>query len=304
MMRQYRDAKERHPGMLLLFRVGDFYELFDADAELAAKELGLTLTSRDQSIPMAGFPHHQLEQYLRKLLQLGHRVAVCDQVEDAALAKGLVKREVIRVVTPGTITEDELLEPGIPNHLLAIYPAKEIYGCAWVEPSTGDFHAADFPLARLPDELARIGAAECLLADAAVPSLADELRIVLPATLTTRPDWTFDPATAKAALHQHFQIRTLTGFGFADEAPCLAAAGALLLYLQETLRAGLTHVRRLKPYRSESHLCLDEVTRRSLELTRTLRDGNREGSLLHVLDRTVTPMGARLLHDALLAPLA
>src|SRR5947208_13353179 len=122
MMQQYRDAKERHPGMLLLFRMGDFYELFDDDAELAARVLGLTLTSRDKTIPMAGFPHHQLENYLRKLLHLGHRVAVCDQVEDPAVAKGLVKREVTRVVTPGTLTEDDLLDPRETNYLAALAP--------------------------------------------------------------------------------------------------------------------------------------------------------------------------------------
>ena len=143
MMQQYRDAKARHPGMMLLFRMGDFYETFEEDAELLSRVLGLTLTSRDKSIPMAGFPHHSLEGHLRKLLQLGHRVAVCDQVEDAALAKGLVKREVTRVVTPGTITEDELLDPRQPNHLAALYPSKNAYGLAWVELSTGEFFAGD-----------------------------------------------------------------------------------------------------------------------------------------------------------------
>src|ERR1700733_335321 len=136
MMQQYRDAKERHPGMLLLFRMGDFYELFFDDAETASRLLGLTLTSRDKSIPMAGFPHHQLEPYLKKLLREGHRVAVCDQVEDPALAKGLVKREVTRVVTPGTLTEDDLLDPRAANHLVAVAPlhlGKNGVGVAWVE---------------------------------------------------------------------------------------------------------------------------------------------------------------------------
>ena len=134
MMQQYRDAKDRHPGMLLLFRMGDFYELFDSDAELASRVLGLTITSRDKTIPMAGFPHHSLQVHLRKLLQAGHRVAICDQVEDAALAKGLVRREVTRVVTPGTLTEDELLDPRAANHLVAIAPEEEALGLAWVEP--------------------------------------------------------------------------------------------------------------------------------------------------------------------------
>src|SRR5262245_16206085 len=161
MMQQYREAKERHPGMLLLFRMGDFYELFDADAEVGARALGLTLTSRDKQIPMAGFPHHQLEAYLRKLLQLGHRVAVCDQVEDAAVAKGLVRREVTRVVTPGTVTEDNLLEPRQANYLAALRPAGNRVGVAWLELSMGTFQAVDVPWERLADELARIRPAEC-----------------------------------------------------------------------------------------------------------------------------------------------
>src|SRR3954466_4206616 len=156
MMQQYRDAKARHPGMVLLFRMGDFFETFEEDAELVSRVLGLTLTTRDGSIPMAGVPAKSVEVYLRKLLHAGYRVAVCDQVEDAALAKGLVKREVTRVVTPGTITEDELLDPGKPNHLAALHVAKDGYGLAWIELSTGAFHASDVPADRLADELNRI----------------------------------------------------------------------------------------------------------------------------------------------------
>jgi DNA mismatch repair protein MutS len=162
MMKQYREAKERHPGMLLLFRMGDFFELFGDDAVLVAKELGLTLTSRDKQISMAGFPHHQLEGYLRKLLQNGHRVAVCDQIEDAALAKGLVKRDVTRVVTPGTVTEDELLDPSAPNYLAAVHRAGDLVGLAWADLSAGSFRAADVPVDRLGDDLSRLAPAECL----------------------------------------------------------------------------------------------------------------------------------------------
>jgi len=304
MMQQYREAKERHPGMVLLFRMGDFFETFEEDAELISRVLGLTLTTRDGSIPMAGVPVKSVEHYLRKLLHAGHRVAVCDQVEDAALAKGLVKREVTRVVTPGTVTEDELLDAGRPNHLVALVPAPKCYGLAWVDATTGDFQAADVPPERLADELNRLNPAECLVAEAKQPVLDDSVRAVLPRSVTGRPDWTFDPDSARAALNAHFRVITLTGFGLEDDQPCVAAAGALLIYLQETLKASLAHVRQLRPYRADRHLTLDEVTRRSLELTRTLRDGQKEGSLLSVLDRTVTAMGARALHDALLAPLA
>jgi DNA mismatch repair protein MutS len=312
MMQQYREAKERHPGMLLLFRMGDFFELFFDDAELAARLLGLTLTSRDKAVPMAGFPHHQLEGYLRKLLKSGHRVAVCDQVEDPALARGLVRREVTRVVTPGTLTEDDLLDPRQANHLAALTWAgpRGTVGLAWMELSTGLFQAADVSRGRLADELSRLGPAELLVgegstADPEIAAFVERLRELLPhLTVTLRPDWTFDHDTARATLLHHFGVSTLAGFGFDDTQPCLAAAGALLLYLQETLKTGLSHLGRLRPHAEQRFLFLDEVTRRSLELTRTLRDNTRAGSLLSILDRTVTPMGARLLHDWLLSPLA
>jgi DNA mismatch repair protein MutS len=305
MMQQYREAKERHPGMLLLFRMGDFYELFDDDAEVAARVLGLTLTSRDKTIPMAGFPHHALDNHLRKLLHAGHRVAICDQVEDPATAKGLVRREVTRVVTPGTLTEDNLLDPRQPNHLVALSPRGNQIGMAWLELSTGSFEAADLAAERLSDELGRLSPSECLCAEGDLPRLGERWRALLPAmAVTARPDWTFDPTSAKAVLFQHFHVTTLAGFGFADGQSCLIAAGALLLYVQETLKASLGHLGRLRPYHQEQYLLLDEVTRRSLELTRTLRDGERDGSLLSVVDRTVTPMGARLLQEWILAPLA
>jgi DNA mismatch repair protein MutS len=334
MMQQYREAKERHPGMLLLFRMGDFYELFFEDAELVARVLGLTLTSRDKTVPMAGFPHHQLEGYLRKLLKSGHRVAVCDQVEDPAQARGLVRREVTRIVTPGTLTEDNLLDPRQANHLAALSwpgmpcgrfggsfppnlpggrsqtkPASTV-GLAWVELTTGLFQAADVPHDRLADELARLAPAELLAgegsaADPQTAAFLARLREMLPhLSVTPRPDWTFDPETARATLLGHFGVGTLAGFGFDDDQPCLAAAGALLVYLQETLKSSLAHLGRLRPYVPGRFLFLDEVTRRGLELTRTLRDNARNGSLLSIIDRTVTSMGARLLHDWLLAPLA
>ena len=304
MMQQFRDAKAQHPGMIVLFRNGDFYELFEDDADLGARVLGLTLTKRDKEIPMAGFPHHKLEHYLGQLLRAGHRVAVCEQMEEAGGGKKIIRREVNRVVTPGTVTEDELLDPRRPNHLVAVVRSKHgVLGLAWADLSTGALHAADFVEAQLPDELSRLAAVECLLPE----DMADVLRPLLgpnpPRSVVARPAWTFDPTTALVALRKQFGVSTLTGFGFDDGQPCLVAAGAIILYLQETLKASLAHVRRVRPHRPDAVLMLDEVTRRSLELTRTLRDNLREGSLLSVIDRTVTPMGARLLHDSLLAPL-
>ncbi|HZU38696.1 MAG TPA: DNA mismatch repair protein MutS, partial [Gemmataceae bacterium] len=212
--------------------------------------------------------------------------------------------------TPGTITEDELLDPRQANYLAAAWAAsgrahREIVGLAWVDLSTGQFHAADIGRAALADEFGRLAPAECLVADNDSTHLAEQLGASTAGmAITVRAGWTFDSATARAALFRQFGVTTLAGFGFVDEQPCLVAAGALLLYLQETLKAGLAHLSRLRPYRQERFLFLDEVTRRSLELTRTLREGEREGSLLAVLDRTVTPMGARLLQEWLLSPLA
>ena len=306
MMQQYQDAKSRHPGMLLLFRMGDFYELFEQDAETASKVLGLTLTSRDKEITMAGFPHHSLETHLHKLLHAGFRVAVCDQVEEASQAKGLVRREVTRVITPGTVTEDDLLDPKQNNHLVAVLPlsAAAAVGLAWLDVSTGLFQAMDVTPEDLREELARLGPSECICPETHANQISAILtRLASVPALTTRPDWNFEPVTAKDALGKHFAVSTFAGFGFVDQQMCLAAAGALLLYVQDMLKTDVKHIRRLQPYFGHQILQLDDVTRRSLELTCTLREGERLGSLLSAIDRTVTTMGARLLQEWLLAPL-
>jgi DNA mismatch repair protein MutS len=304
MMKQYLEAKRACPDALLLFRMGDFYELFHDDAKTASRTLGIELTSREKgenAAPMAGFPHHQLESYLAKLIAAGFRVAVCDQVEDPKLAKGLVRREVTRIVTPGTVTDEALLDPRQSNYLAAVVPGDPA-GMAWVEPSTGRFAAATLPGRRLADQLARVGPAECLLAESAdsMPGhLAERMM------LTRRPDWAFALATARDALAKHFGTATLEGFGFTPEGdgPAIRAAGAVLDYLAETQRSSLAHVERLIPYRTGDALEIDEASRRSLELVRTLRDGRREGSLLAVLDRSVTAMGSRLVAEWLAGPL-
>jgi DNA mismatch repair protein MutS len=304
-MQQYRDVKGRHPNAIVLFRIGDFFELLEADAETAAPVLELEITRRDKNTPMAGFPRDAVDEYAARLVRAGFSVAVCDQVEDPAEAQGLIRREVVRVLTPGTVTDDGLLDPRRPNHLAAVWTQGERAGLAWADLSTGSFHAADVPWPRLADELGRIAPAECLYPEDAPEGLTSLLHATVPGmALTARPDWTFDPATAGAALHRHFCVSTLGGFGFDDRQLCLTAAGALLLYLQETCKVSLAHLRRPRPYRPEGHMVLDEVTRRSLELTRTLREGDRQGSLLSYLDRTVTAMGARLLQESLLTPLA
>lgn len=308
MMQQFHDAKEVAGDAILLFRMGDFYELFHEDAKTAARVLGLTLTSRDKGdnpIPMAGFPHHQLDGYLGKLIKAGFRAAVCEQMEDPKLAKGLVKREIVRVVTPGTLTDDALLDPRESNFLAAVVAGgkhrEQEIGVAWAELSTGRFQAAVFSADRLADELARINPSECLVCEDDDP-LPPYLRETL--MLTKRPAWSFAHEAATLALSKHFGAASLEGFGFNDgDATAIRAAGAVLEYLCETQRASLDHLDRLVPYRRGGALEIDESTRRSLEITRTIRSGSREGSLLSVIDRTVTAMGSRLLADWIASPL-
>ena len=307
MMQQYEQAKAACGDAILLFRMGDFYELFHEDAKIAAKALGLTLTSRDKKdnnpIPMAGFPHHQLEGYLAKLIKAGYRAAVCEQMEDPKKAVGIVKREVTRVVTPGTLTDDALLDPRECNYLAAIAwerPKRGAarVGLAWCELSTGRFHAMVTPPQQLEDELARIQPAECLLPEEEQPP-------GYPTThYTRRPAWCFGLDASQTSLEKQFDTATLEGFGWEDgDAPAIRAAGAVLDYLRETQRASLDHIDQLTPHRSSHTLEIDGATRRSLELTRKLRDGQREGSLISVIDRTVTAMGARRLSDWLSHPL-
>jgi DNA mismatch repair protein MutS len=290
---------------LLLFRMGDFYEMFFDDAKTAARVLNLALTSRDKGengTPMAGFPHHQLESYLGKLINAGFRAAVCEQVEDPKTAKGLVRREVTRIVTPGTVTDDALLDPRQSNYLAAVMPGDPV-GIAWVELSTGRFVAAAFPPSQLLDQLARLNPAEVLLAESAdpLPGRLNEQTMV-----TRRPDWAYSYATACDVLAKHFGTTGLEGFGFTqsrEDFQAVQAAGAILDYLKETQKSSLEHIDRLLPYRTGSTLEIDEASRRSLEISRTLREGRREGTLLAVLDRTVTAMGSRLLADWVANPL-
>jgi len=309
MMERYQQVKAENPGALLLFRMGDFYELFYNDAEVASGVLGLTLTSRDKKsdnpIAMAGFPYHQLDNYLQKLIQSGLRVAICDQVEDPRKAKGLVRREVTRVVTPGTITEDELLDPHTCNFIACVAPAGSVLGLAWLELSTGRFLISEVTPALLQDELARIRPAECLIPEDEADNT--QQHVVRPdlggPVFTTRPAWCFAKDETRRLLREHFGTQTLEGFDADEDSPSVTAAGALLEYIRETQKSALGHITRLETWRRTRFVTIDEATRRSLELTNTMRDGRREQSLLGVIDETKTPMGARLLGDWLSSPL-
>ena len=308
-MERYLEVKRQNPGSILLFRMGDFYELFFEDAVVSSKVLGLTLTSRDKGspnpIPMAGFPYHALEGYLRKLIVAGHRVAVCEQMEDPKLAKGMVKREVTQVVTPGTLTDEALLDPRESNFLASVWPSRAgSVGLAWLEVSTGRFVTTDLEPAQLADELARIRPSECLHPE----HLTNDERLrplfVRSGMLATpRAPWCWAEEACRSTLLKHFGTTTLEGFDIDGSSAGVTAAGALLEYVQEMQKSSLAHISRLEPYRRGTSLIIDEATRASLELTRTIREGKRDNSLLSVLDETVSPMGARLLADWLSNPL-
>ncbi|MFN6194545.1 MAG: DNA mismatch repair protein MutS, partial [Planctomycetota bacterium] len=304
-MAQYHAQKQRHPDALLFFRMGDFYELFNDDAKLAAKTLGLTLTSRskgESAIPMAGVPARAVDGYLQRLVRAGHKVAICEQLQDPKEAKGVVESAVVRVVTPGTLTEDNLLDGKRDNHLAAIAFGRDRVGVAWVELSTGAFHVHECAPERLGDELARIEPGELLLAE----EQRGAARPWQPAdgTPTTfRAAYDFGAETATRLLQQFFRVSTLAGFGVQDMPLAVGAAGALVAYLQETQLCALPHLRGPEVWHDGAFMRLDRTTRQSLELVQTMRDAEGK-TLLAVVDRTATPMGARLLRTWLLAPLA
>ncbi len=308
MMQQYHEMKGRDPEALLLFRMGDFYEMFGPDAERGHELLGLAVATRDKdkgpnATKMAGFPHPALNTYLAKLVEAGVRVAVCEQMEDPKFAKGVVKREIVRVVTPGTLTEDALLDPKATNYLAAIVEVRGKLGLAWVELSTGHFSLTGVSRTELVDEIARLNPAEVLISEVCLEApWARALRVGSDLAVTPRPSWDFVPEQAKKVLYDQFRTTTLGGFGVDDESAEVQAAGALVAYLRDTQKHAIGHITRLTPYRRKEVMALDEMTRRSLELTRTLRDGKREGSLLQAIDQTCTPMGARLLADWLASP--
>ena len=309
-MRQYQAFKKRHQDAVLLFRMGDFYEMFYDDAKLAARLLGLALTSRAKgtdAVPMAGFPHHAADSYIKKLIEAGLRVAVCDQVQDPREARGLVERDVTRIITAGTLTEENILDRRSNNYLLAVSEGEAGFGLAWVDLSTGKFELEEVGREALPDSLKRLSPAECLLPEgegreprAAHPALAF---LEEGCALMRRPPWEFAQEEGRRRLNEHFHTRTLAGFGCEEMGPALGAAGAVLAYLAETQKGNLSHITRIEPFQSSRYLILDRTTQRALELLEPMRGPDQEGTLLSVLDRTQTPPGARLLRRWILTPL-
>ncbi|HET7552615.1 MAG TPA: DNA mismatch repair protein MutS [Gemmatimonadaceae bacterium] len=314
LMQQYREIKARHSDAILFFRMGDFYEMFYDDAEVASRVLGLTLTSRNNGgaaeVPLAGVPVKAVNEYLRRLVSQGFRVAICEQVEDPKLAKGIVRREVVETITPGAAFADDLLDGARNNFLCALNASRPMAGIAAVDLSTGELRLATAPASDVAPVLARLAPSELLVAreksgDAAELDLvtySDENVLV-----TEREAWEFDTALGADELTRQFAVASLEGFGIGtDDASAVGAAGALLRYLRELQPSGVPHLARPIVERPGSAMPLDDMTRRNLELVESLRGGapgDTAGTLLGVLDRTTTPMGARLLRQWILTPL-
>ncbi|MCS7025632.1 MAG: DNA mismatch repair protein MutS [Bryobacteraceae bacterium] len=302
LMRQYHALKQQVPDALLMFRLGDFYELFYEDAVIAARELEITLTSRNkekgQAIPMCGVPYHAAESYLSKLIQKGYRVAICEQTEDPKFAKKLVKREIMRVVTPGTATEAGVLSAKENSYLAAVSPDGNRVGLAYVDVTTGEFRATEMFLSEMSPALEALNPREILYAGASSPPAVNRKTC-----FTAVEDWVFDPAYAERALCEHFRLLALEGCGLGGKKLAVGAAGAILHYLRETQKSALEHLDRPSWYDRGDALILDPATVRNLELIEPLfADGPKEGTLVHVLDQTMTAMGARLLRKRILRP--
>ena len=310
-IRQYAKAKQAHPDCLLFFRMGDFYEMFDRDAVLAHKLLAITLTERSKGLPMAGVPFHAAEGYIRRLVAMGHRVAVCEQMQDPKDAKGVVERAVTRVLTPGTLVDETLLDSSSANRVAAVSIDGAEASIAAIEISTGAFTVTDCPVGRLGDELTRLAPSEVVHAEERDGSVHPEFARLAARglALTSRAGWYFRAQDAFDALVAQFGTKNLEGFGFARLDTAVGAMGAILRYALETQAsdqpgARLPHLLPPRRLRRGSYLAVDATTLRALEIERTLRTGATEGSLLSVFDRAETPMGRRLVRDWLCYPLA
>ena len=313
-MRQYQRFKQLHPDCVLMFRMGDFYEMFYEDAKLAHRVLGVVLTQRTKDIPMAGVPHHAVESYLQRMIQAGFRVAVCDQVEDPAQSKGIVKRDVTRVLTPGTLTDEALLEEGKENPLAAVlFHTTNRASLAWAELSTGSFSFATFDIDELADEVARIAPSEllyCETTDGQAPTRVRQLAESTKCAVAARPPWQFRQNEAIETLCKQYQVTQLAGFGLEADDLVLGATSAIIHYLLETQKGATTanqqriaHLQPPKRFVQSDHLRIDQVSLCSLEVEQTIRTASLEGSLLGILQDCKSAMGKRLIRRWLCYPL-
>ncbi len=310
MMQQYMRTKEEYKDCILFYRLGDFYEMFFDDAKVVSRELELTLTGKncglEERAPMCGVPFHAVEGYLSRLVSKGYKVAICEQTEDPAQAKGLVKREVIRVVTPGTNLNVQALDESRNNYIMSIVYVSDRFGVSFADVTTGDYFVTEVDSSRkLMDEMYKFGPREVICNEALAMSgiHAEELKERLGITLYSLENWYFDDELCKKELLEHFRVKSLEGLGVADFGCGVIAAGALLKYLTETQKTSLSHLSKLQPYVSGNFMIIDSSSRRNLELVETLREKQKRGSLLWVLDKTKTAMGARLLRKFIEQPL-
>jgi DNA mismatch repair protein MutS len=313
MMQQYFQIKEQYKDAILFFRLGDFYEMFFEDAVLASKELEITLTGRDcgleERAPMCGVPYHSVDSYIAKLIENGHKVAICEQTQDPADAKGLVERQVIRVITPGTVIESSMLDEKVNNYLLSLFKDNSSYGFSGVDLSTGEFFISEITTGnqtdKLMDELSRLRPSEILINEDLQmdASLLDAIRSQFSPYITPYHEWAYQRSNAARTLLGHFKVQSLDGFGCQDMEYGICAAGALLEYLSETQKNALQHINQIKAYFPQSYMVLDATARRNLELIETIRGKGKKGSLLWLLDKTNTAMGGRMLRQWVQQPL-
>lgn len=306
LMLQFHKIKSEYPETILLFRVGDFFETFEEDAKTASKVLGITLTKRSNGkagdVPLAGFPFHAIDTYLPKLVKAGYRVAVCEQAENPKFAKGIVKREVIEVVTPGVVFSDKLLDHKNNNYLACIYSEKEKTGISYCDISTGDFYVFETPTQNLNEHIETINPSEII-----IPK--NQLSVLLPLihkqniTVTKIDDWVFNLEYAIDLLKEHFKTQTLKGFGIENFNIGIISAGAIINYLKETQKSNFSHLTKISIFNPTEYMYLDYSTKRNLEILFTMQEGNRGSSLVSVLDKTNTSMGARLFKKWINSPL-
>ncbi len=310
MMQEYVKTKEEYKDCILLYRLGDFYEMFFEDALTASKELEITLTGKDcgleERAPMCGVPFHSVETYINRLIEKGYKVAICEQVEDPKKAKGLVKREVVRIVTPGTTLDATSLDETKNNYLMSIVYIEDHFGCAIADITTGDCFLTELDKAqKLLDEINKFTPAEIICNESFLMSGVDteDLKNRLGICIFSQEPWYFDDELCRKTLKEHFQVNSLEGLGIEEFESGVLAAGALFLYLQETQKTALSHMAGIRPYSAEKYMLIDSSSRRNLELVETLREKQKRGSLLWVLDKTKTAMGARTLRSYVEQPL-
>ncbi|MDF2843891.1 MAG: mutS [Herbinix sp.] len=310
MMQQYMQIKEQYKDCILFYRLGDFYEMFFEDATTCSKELEIVLTGKsigqEERAPMCGVPYHAVEGYLSKLVSRGYRVAICEQVEDPKATKGIVKREVVRIVTPGTNLNTQVLDESKNNYLMAIVHTTNAYGISTVDVTTGDYYVTEVDTERkLMDEIYKWSPSEIISNDTFFVSGVnlEQIKNIGNLTLSPLEPWYFDDALCVRALKEHFKIGTMDGLGLKDYTIGVIAAGCIMQFLTETQKSSLTHITKITPYTYEKYMLLDSSTVRNLELTQTMREKTKKGSLLWVLDKTKTAMGARLLRSYMEQPL-